>query len=134
MLVESHRAGLKWLWWQLNLGPAIDGRQGHFSQVDLSSVDQEAVAARFPRMVGPGRPRPIVAELMAGDILFIPAGWFHEVTSFDTHMALNFWCTSAPQHHSLAAYPPSAFGAVYSTKILKLSIRPCLAQVGASFV
>ena len=31
-------------------------------------------------------------------MLYVPAGWFHEVTSFSgaagscTHLALNFWC------------------------------------------
>ncbi|KNC54851.1 JmjC domain-containing protein 4 [Thecamonas trahens ATCC 50062] len=37
-----------------------------------------------------------VAELSAGDVLYLPAGWFHEVTSFSDkpraiHMAVNYW-------------------------------------------
>ena len=35
-------------------------------------------------------------ELEAGQMLYLPAGWFHEVTSFSeapsqTHLALNYW-------------------------------------------
>ena len=35
-------------------------------------------------------------DLQAGQILYLPAGWFHEVTSFSTassqtHLALNYW-------------------------------------------
>ena len=40
----------------------------------------------------------LVAEVEAGQMLYIPAGWFHEVTSYaasgsasPTHLALNFW-------------------------------------------
>ena len=35
-------------------------------------------------------------EVKAGEMLYLPAGWFHEVTSFsgerdNLHMALNYW-------------------------------------------
>ena len=38
----------------------------------------------------------LVAEVEAGQMLYIPAGWFHEVTSYaasasPTHLALNYW-------------------------------------------
>jgi len=32
-----------------------------------------------------------VVELEEGDMLWMPSGWFHEVTSYDVHLALNFW-------------------------------------------
>ena len=42
--------------------------------------------------------RPFVVELNAGDMLYLPASWWHEVTSFstgsdksDVHMAFNYW-------------------------------------------
>jgi hypothetical protein len=41
---------------------------------------------------------PYIVELCAGDMLYLPTSWFHEVTSFsddndddDIHMALNYW-------------------------------------------
>ncbi|WFD30591.1 hypothetical protein MSPP1_001612 [Malassezia sp. CBS 17886] len=38
-------------------------------------------------------PEPIVVDLVPGQMLYLPAGWFHEVTSWgdDPHMALNYW-------------------------------------------
>jgi hypothetical protein len=38
----------------------------------------------------------VTAEIEAGDMLYLPAGWFHEVTSYSTklgewHLALNYW-------------------------------------------
>lgn len=64
-----------------------------FSKVDLLRSDAE-IAAEFPLF--PGRKAAVVAELMAGDCLFLPAGWFHEVTSASPaegggHLALNYW-------------------------------------------
>ena len=41
---------------------------------------------------------PYVVELSAGEMLYLPASWWHEVTSFstgadksDVHMAFNYW-------------------------------------------
>ncbi|KAI4726157.1 Clavaminate synthase-like protein [Aureobasidium sp. EXF-10728] len=39
---------------------------------------------------------PYIVDLRAGDMLYLPTSWFHEVTSFadgeeDVHMALNYW-------------------------------------------
>ena len=43
--------------------------------------------------------------LGAGDLLYLPCGWFHDVTSYDEHRALNYWF-----------HPPdrSAYDAPYS--------------------
>ena len=42
-----------------------------------------------------GCPKPIVVELNPGQMLYLPASWFHEVTSSSSgvapHMALNYW-------------------------------------------
>jgi len=42
--------------------------------------------------------KPYVVDLKAGDMLYLPTSWFHEVTSFsdeesadDVHIALNYW-------------------------------------------
>lgn len=50
-----------------------------FSQVDLS-LPEAQLRREFPRF--PGVDAASVVVLQAGDMLFLPAGWFHEVTSF----------------------------------------------------
>ena len=76
----------------------------------LGKFDSESQEARVPLK---GCPQPIEVHLKAGQMLYLPASWFHEVTSFsgpsvavnghaegkndtrnsDTqfHMALNYW-------------------------------------------
>lgn len=54
---------------------------------------------RGPAPLRPAKrcPRPLVAELRPGEMLYLPASWWHEVTSeatpeeSDIHMALNWW-------------------------------------------
>jgi uncharacterized protein (DUF4415 family) len=64
-----------------------------FSRVDTSRLvaDVEALHAQFPRF---REATPAFCELAAGEMLFLPASWFHEVESFgsgDGHLALNYW-------------------------------------------
>lgn len=44
---------------------------------------------------GAACPKPLVVDLRPGEMLYLPASWFHEVTSAATddgpHMALNYW-------------------------------------------
>ncbi|KAI3427056.1 hypothetical protein D9Q98_006996 [Chlorella vulgaris] len=75
------------------LHAAAAGDPESFSRVDLSLPDSE-LRRRFPRF--PGKDAALVCEVAAGQMLYLPAGWFHEVTSFSepgcpTHMALNWW-------------------------------------------
>ncbi len=35
-------------------------------------------------------------EVRAGDLFFMPAGWFHEVQSRGRHIAINFWSDPPP--------------------------------------
>lgn len=63
----------------------------HFSQVDTELVD----TARFPAFRN-ARPRRV--EVEAGDLFFMPAGWFHEVQSRGRHIAINFWADPPPSH------------------------------------
>ncbi|KAK9868966.1 hypothetical protein WJX84_003684 [Apatococcus fuscideae] len=65
----------------------------NFSQIDLSQP-QDQLAKKFPKF--PGLKAAQEVELEAGQMLYLPAGWFHEVTSFSeapsqTHLALNYW-------------------------------------------
>lgn len=61
----------------------------NFSQV---KNPESANSAMFPNFYNA---TPCFAEVKAGDMLFLPAGWFHEVTSFrddgGSHFALNYW-------------------------------------------
>ncbi|EIE26943.1 Clavaminate synthase-like protein [Coccomyxa subellipsoidea C-169] len=60
-----------------------------FSRVDLSAGEAE-VSAQFPDF--PGLQSALQFDVHAGEMLYLPAGWFHEVQSFgNEHMALNYW-------------------------------------------
>ena len=73
---------------------ATDAEPLSFSRVDTALPETE-LAQLFPRFVE-ARRRRLEVSLQAGEMLFIPAGWFHEVRSQaekadGTHMALNYW-------------------------------------------
>lgn len=67
--------------------PAV--RHPHFSQVDTELVD----TGRFPEFRH-ARARRVRVE--AGDLFFMPAGWWHEVQSQGRHIAINFWADPPP--------------------------------------
>ncbi|WFD34146.1 hypothetical protein MCUN1_000982 [Malassezia cuniculi] len=65
-----------------------------------------------------GCPAPIVVELKAGEMLYLPAGWFHEVTSRGTegvHMAFNYWMH--PPDGKEAAYVDAAAWKAYRAAV-----------------
>ena len=71
-------------------------RPSNFSRIQTQLSDAE-IGKRFP-MFFEARERRLRAELAPGDMLYIPAGWFHEVfsksaseSSPEGHMALNYW-------------------------------------------
>jgi len=64
----------------------------NFSKVDMGLPAEER-EARWPLLQEASM---VECEVRAGDMLFLPAGWFHNVTSFSDgdagfHMALNYW-------------------------------------------
>lgn len=66
----------------------------NFSRVDTSLSD-DMLASQFPLYLE-ARSRRIEVTVEAGEMLFIPAGWFHEVQSSNSdlsngHMAFNYW-------------------------------------------
>ncbi|CAG9464169.1 unnamed protein product [Pedinophyceae sp. YPF-701] len=75
------------------------GAPEHFSRIDsalLDAGDDAAVRAVAPGF--PGMEFCAEVEIEAGDVLYMPAGWFHEVTSTSGaardaagHLAVNFW-------------------------------------------
>lgn len=69
--------------------PGPGGEHPHFSRIDTELVD----TGRFPKYRDA---RPSRVDIEAGDLLFLPAGWFHEVQSRGEHIALNFWADPPP--------------------------------------
>ncbi|TPG42503.1 cupin-like domain-containing protein [Sphingomonas koreensis] len=68
-----------------------------------SMVDPEAPdLARYPRYAEALKYAQ-VAELKPGDVLFIPAIWWHHVRSFDAfNLLVNYWWT---QHQTVSPFP-----------------------------
>ncbi|GMH42361.1 hypothetical protein BSKO_10280 [Bryopsis sp. KO-2023] len=66
----------------------------NFSKVDLS-LSRKALKKKFPKF--PRDAACCCAEVEEGNMLYLPAGWFHEVTSFNMddssngHIAFNYW-------------------------------------------
>lgn len=64
----------------------------HFGIEPAMKKPQGATSTLAP---SPECPAPLVVELRAGQMLYLPASWFHEVTSWaseaEPHMAFNYW-------------------------------------------
>jgi hypothetical protein len=63
------------------------------AQVDVN-LPEEDLRQRYPAFPGVGAALEVMLE--AGQMLYVPASWFHEVTSFgcgtgSMHAAVNFW-------------------------------------------
>jgi hypothetical protein len=67
-----------------------------FCHVPADALHDIKKAEKFPNLK---KATKITFELRQGEMLFLPAGWFHEVTSFGTdekiHLALNYWLAPA---------------------------------------
>jgi len=68
----------------------------NFSQVD-TGLELEALKAMFPDF--PGLSSALQCQVHEGQMLYLPAGWFHNVTSTGepgnrsgVHVAVNYWC------------------------------------------
>lgn len=71
-------------------------RHPHFSSVPVN-CSKEDIDRKFPLFKNA---RPFAYTANAGDMVFIPTGWHHQVTSYGTrHVALNFW-TKPPRNES----------------------------------
>lgn len=65
-----------------------DGTQGNASPVDVE--DPASWAERYPRFAT-GAPPPLEAVLEPGDVLYIPAKWWHHVRSLSMSLSVNVW-------------------------------------------
>ncbi|KAE8258838.1 hypothetical protein A4X13_0g1411 [Tilletia indica] len=71
-------------------GSKKGSKKGRKGDTDEFSIPDDELVPRA------GCPRPLVADLKPGQCLYLPASWWHEVTSMSTpehpfHCALNFW-------------------------------------------
>ena len=64
----------------------------NFSRVSVGDfTNSQVLQQKFPKF---NDATPAFCELKVGEILYIPASWWHEVTSFGSkegHLALNYW-------------------------------------------
>ena len=95
----------------------------NFSGVPVDLLDdEEKLKEAFPKML---EANAAFCEIEAGSMLYLPASWFHEVTSFAAanaegdgsssgHLAMNYWF-----------HPPdgSSFDAPYSTEFWQNDYR-----------
>lgn len=70
---------------------AKKGPPDNFSQVN-TSLSKKELSKAFPRF-NDAQKRSITVTVKAGQMLYIPSGWFHEVRSQGKtgHMAVNYW-------------------------------------------
>ena len=66
------------------LPPSLFNVRRHFSQVRLEEPDY----ARFPKLKDA---KGCQATLNAGDLLYLPSLWWHEVRSIEPSIAVNYW-------------------------------------------
>jgi len=62
-------------------------RDNHWSQVGLDKSEEE-IRQKFPRYFDT---KPMVCVVEEGEMLYIPGGWWHQVTSYGVHIAVNIW-------------------------------------------
>jgi hypothetical protein len=77
----------------------------NMSRVNITAPD----LAAYPNF---RRSRAVSCTLMPGEILFIPAFWWHHVETLDLAISLNFWTPALLRHHlnptALSALPLAA--------------------------
>jgi hypothetical protein len=75
--------------------PNLYNFTGVFSQIDLDKVD----VARFPDFANVKVLEVVVEE---GETMFLPLGWWHQVTSLDVCISFSFSNLDFPNHYSYA--------------------------------
>jgi len=65
-------------------------RDPHWSQIH-TQLSQETIKEKYPRFL---EAQYMECEINEGEMLYIPPGWWHQVTSYGNHIALNFWIES----------------------------------------
>jgi ribosomal protein L16 Arg81 hydroxylase len=84
----------------------LDDLPPSFCQVPVEALHDETLAKKYPTLK---KATKVTFELKPGEVLYLPAGWFHEVTSFGTkkdktHLALNYWLAPPVTKNPQAPY------------------------------
>lgn len=84
----------------------------HFSRIGALPPSAPSTWASLP--IGRQFPKLLQANcaevtLEAGNMLYLPCGWFHEVTSVGEHCALNFWFHPPDTHCYARPYRQAKF-------------------------
>lgn len=74
----------------------ITAKTPNMSYVNIEEPDFD----RFPEFRSA---QPIELVLGAGDLLFLPAYWWHHVRSLEVSISVNFWWDPSPQQHLVPA-------------------------------
>lgn len=82
--------------------PKVYLENDFFSQVDAENPELE----RFPRFA---ECTPMEVEVGPGEILLIPVGWLHQVTSLSISFSVSLTCLKLPGGESNYYEPPSLF-------------------------
>lgn len=74
--------------------PIISTEPPSFSRIPTSILHTSTPLSPHPFLQ---KATPVTVTIEEGEMLYLPAGWFHEVTSFGSasgniHMAFNYWC------------------------------------------
>ena len=64
-----------------------------FSRIEAAELHGDGLGSKWPEAAAAHRGH---ADVVAGEMLYLPTGWFHEVTSFterggNGHLAVNYW-------------------------------------------
>jgi hypothetical protein len=68
----------------------------HFSNIDLDQEKSE-IYKKYNKFINA---KETICEINEGEMIFIPCGWFHQVTSLnnkltnENHIAISYWCYS----------------------------------------
>lgn len=114
----------------------------NFSRIDLPGLSDAQIRHMFPKF--PGKDAARIVELHCGQALYLPTGWFHEVTSFSAeqqqdrhqgHMAFSYWF-HPPDNLSPDVvgfgkpYTSGFWPALWATRLPQLRSAPAMGQNG----
>ena len=92
----------------------------NFSLVDLK-LKEEELKIQFPDFVKANVARCQVGQ---GEILYLPASWFHEVTSFGSgHLAFNYWFHPPDQSDFAKPYSSPFWPSDWTDRTLSVTLN-----------
>lgn len=67
----------------------------HFMRAQPATLTHDQLHEEYPRFFAA---KHVACEVTEGDLLFIPSGWSHQVTSYGFHVAVNVWTNPYRPH------------------------------------